>query len=80
MLKVIAIVTAMMATPVMAYDYADDEPKEIKKGDRIESYSYDTGRYTEIEVDSVKRRGGNTVIEVYDYETGTYTEMEIKGR
>lgn len=84
----IAGVFMMLIQPTLSYawdgyDYESGSYVEIGKGNLvrpgrdIEIYNYDTGEYTNVEVQSVRGMGTGAEVEVYDYDTGEYRTLDM---
>lgn len=86
MIKLMALVVILLATPCIAwdgYDYDKGNFIEIEKGNlvrrgrTIEIYDYDDGQYKDVEVESIQRVSGAVEIEVFDPETGESRTFEM---
>ena len=86
-MKALILATALISPVALAadlYDWQENSYKEItggqtiQKGETIETYDWSTGQYEDIEVDSVKQRGGGVEVESYNWETGEYTTYELE--
>lgn len=86
-MKAILALVLLFPLTVLAwdgYDYESGNSVEIESGtyvrpgEDIEVYEYETGKYIDVEVQSMQRYGSSVEVEVYDYETGEYRTFEME--
>ena len=50
----------------------------VRRGQDIEVYDWGSGRYRDVEVQSIRESGGSVEVEVYDYDSGQYRTFEME--
>lgn len=66
------------------YDYDNDNFVEIEEGNLVRSgndievYSYGSGEYHDVTVESITRYGNSVELEVYNWDTGSYETYEME--
>lgn len=89
-MKRIFFILAVLLLPYPAsawYGYDDSTGKEVeihkgnlvRPGRDIEVYDPYTGRYKDVEVESIRQRGRDVEVEVYDWQTGKSQTLIMEG-
>jgi hypothetical protein len=72
-----AIALTVVAIPALSLDDYGLSGLDVKPGQNIKTYNYNTRQHRDVDIDSVRSYGGTKTIEAYDYNTNTYQTIEI---
>ena len=81
-------VLSLCASPVIAWDGYDqmtgnpveiDSGNLVRRGETIDVFDMNDGKYHMVDVNSVSRFGGSVTVEGYDWEKGQFRTFEMDG-